>query len=231
MSDNKRAFPSLSSSNWGQWADNMEAYLSTKELWEYVDGSSPKPVPVDPAHPTTDEALSLADWKRKVAKASGEIWLAIEDSQKVHIKQEKGDPVAMWRKLDSVHLQKKPGARFNAYEALLSIRKREDESLSDLMGRADKAMQDIKALRPASFTIVDLDQELLSMSLIRALPSEYNSFVSSLLLLDSLDTTKLQAAFQNEESQRAPLSPGRYRTIPHCPLHLHSTLLLLLWRH
>src|SRR5579859_1426480 len=202
MSDNKRAFPSLSSSNWGQWADNMEAYLSTKELWEYVDGSSPKPVPADPAHPTTDEALSLADWKRKVAKASGEIWLAIEDSQKVHIKQEMGDPVAMWRKLDSVHLQKKPGARFNAYEALLSVRKREDESLSDLMGRADKAMQDIKALRPASFTIDDLDQELLSMSLIRALPAEYNSFVSSLLLLDSLDTNKLQAAFQNEESQR-----------------------------
>ena len=63
-------------------------------------------------------------------------------------------------------------------------------------------MQDIKALHPASFTIIDLDQELLSMSLIRALPSEYNSFVSSLLLLDSLDTTKLQAAFQNEESQR-----------------------------
>ena len=58
MSDNKQAFPSLSS-NWGQWADN---YLSTKELWEYVDGSSPKLVPADPAHPTTAEVLSLADW-------------------------------------------------------------------------------------------------------------------------------------------------------------------------
>ncbi|KZT18482.1 hypothetical protein NEOLEDRAFT_1192446, partial [Neolentinus lepideus HHB14362 ss-1] len=39
------------------------------------------------------------------------------------------------------------------------------------------------------------------MALIRALPSDYNNFVSSLLLLDSLDLTKLQSAFQNEETQ------------------------------
>ena len=56
----------------------MEAYLSTKELWEYVDGSTPMPT-------TTAEVKELAEWKRKTAKASGEIWLAVEDSQKVHI--------------------------------------------------------------------------------------------------------------------------------------------------
>src|SRR5271154_5923662 len=31
MSDNILSFPILTSSNWGQWADNMEAYLSTKD--------------------------------------------------------------------------------------------------------------------------------------------------------------------------------------------------------
>ncbi|KZT19255.1 hypothetical protein NEOLEDRAFT_1235017, partial [Neolentinus lepideus HHB14362 ss-1] len=70
------------------------------------------------------------------------------------------------------------------------------------MARADKAMQDIRALRPRDFTIESLDNDLASMALIRALPSEYNNFVSSLLLLDSLDLSKLQSAFQNEESQR-----------------------------
>ncbi|KZT19888.1 hypothetical protein NEOLEDRAFT_1182991 [Neolentinus lepideus HHB14362 ss-1] len=39
------------------------------------------------------------------------------------------------------------------------------------------------------------------MALIHALPSEYNNFISSLLLLDSLDLSKLQSAFQNKESQ------------------------------
>ena len=71
-SDAKRSFPALSSSNWSQWSDNMQALLGTKELWEYVDRSTPKPVPAS-ATPTSDEKKLLSDWKRKAAKASGEI--------------------------------------------------------------------------------------------------------------------------------------------------------------
>src|SRR5271156_468840 len=200
--DSKRSFPALSASNWGQWADNMEAYLATKELWEYVDGSTPIPEAAEPAKPTPAEKKEIADWKRKSAKASGEIWLAVEDDQKVYIKEVKGDPSAMWQKLEAVHVQKKPGARFNAYDVLFNIRKEENETLTALMARADKAMQDIKSLRPSGFSLTDLDKELLCMTLIRALPSEYNNFASSLLLLDSLDLDKLKSAFQTEESQR-----------------------------
>src|SRR3984957_15340035 len=114
--------------NWRQWADNMEAYLNTKELWEYVDGTMPKPVPGNPSNPTAKELDKLANWKRKAGKASGEIWLAIEDDQKVHVKDGKGDPTAMWVKLESVHVQKRPGACFNAYDSLFSIRKNDDET-------------------------------------------------------------------------------------------------------
>jgi len=173
----------------------MEAYLGTKELWEFVDGSTPKPSPADPSNPTSAELKEGADWKRKATKASGEIWLAIEDNQKVHVKESKGDPAAMWTKLEAVHVQKKPGTRFNAYEVLFSVKKADDESLSALTARADKAMQDIKALRPAGFTLADLDKELESMALIRALPADYNNFASSLLLLDALNLEKIQSAF------------------------------------
>jgi hypothetical protein len=62
-------------------------------------------------------------------------------------------------------------------ENLFSIRKLDDESLSDLMARADKAIQDIKALCPSTFTLDDLDKELLSMALIHALPHDYKNFV------------------------------------------------------
>src|SRR5918992_2828554 len=188
--------------NWGQWADNIEAYLSTKELWEFVDGSTPRPSPADPSNVTAVEAKELAEWKHKTSKSSGELWLAVEDSQKVHIKELKGDPVAMWKKLEGVHLQKKPRTCFNAYEVLFSIRKAEEESLSTLMARAGKAMQDIKALHPSGFTIDQLDKELECMALIRSLPADYNNFASSLLLLDAFDLSKLQSAFQNEEAQR-----------------------------
>jgi hypothetical protein len=70
------------------------------------------------------------------------------------------------------------------------------------MARADKALQDIKSLRPDGFSLDQLDDELLAMTLIRALPAEYNNFASSLLLLDSLEIQKLKSAFHNEESQR-----------------------------
>src|SRR3984957_16117795 len=200
-SGNKRTFPCLTSANWGQWADNMEAYLNTKEIWEYVDGTMPKPVPSNPSIPTAEELDTLANWKRKAGKASGEIWLAIEDDQKVHVKDVKGDPTAMWVKLESVHVQKRPGARFNAYDSLFSIRKNDDETLPALMARADKALQDIKSLHSSNFTLNQLDNELECMALICALPAEYNTFVSSLLLLDSLDLDKLKSAFQNKESQ------------------------------
>jgi hypothetical protein len=114
--DTKRTFPALSSSNWGQWSDNMEAYLATKELWEYVDGSTPQPVPADTAHPNAAEKKELAEWKRKAAKASGEIWLALEDNQKVHVKASKGDPAAMWKALEAVHLQKRPNKIWQLYK-------------------------------------------------------------------------------------------------------------------
>ncbi len=104
--------------------------------------------------------------------------------------------------LKDIHQQQKPGTRFNAYDILFSIRKDDDESLSTLVGRVSRAMQDIKALRPEKFTINQLDDELQSMALIRALPSDFDNFVSSILLLHSLSLDKLVAAFHTEETQR-----------------------------
>ena len=144
----------------------------------------------------------------------------------MHVKDAKSNPVKMWKKLKDIHIQQKPGARFNAYQTLFGVRKHDAESLSDLMGCADKALQDIQALRPSTFTLQDLDNELLSMALIRALPSQYDNFVSSLLLLDSFEIDKLKSAFQNEETQRT----SRHGDTPNpCLCHsvnLHSMLLL-----
>jgi len=50
-------------------------------------------------------------------------------------------------------------------------------------------------LRTTAFTLDKLDNELGAMALIRALPEDYNSFVSSLLLKDDLDKAAVQIAF------------------------------------
>ena len=120
------------------------------------------------------------------------------------------DPIAMWKKLEEVHMSKEAGTRFNAYDDLFSIRIAESESLSSLIVRVDEVMHRIKGLRPDDFDITKMDEELAIMAMIRALPQEqYGSFVSSLLLQKDLKKASVQAAFKAEETQRKPRSsPG-----------------------
>ena len=108
----------------------------------------------------------------------------------------------IWWVLESVHMQKQPGTRFNAYDDLFSIRKRDEEDLQSLINRVDDAVHRIRDLRSTGFTLDKLDDELASMTLIRALPDDYNAFVSSLLLKDDLDKSAVQNVFVPEDNQR-----------------------------
>ena len=66
---------------------------------------------------------------------------------------------------------------------------------------ADKVWA-IKDLHPLGFTLDDLNNELHSMMLICALPEEYSSFVSSLMLIDDLNCSTIHAVFRNEQLDR-----------------------------
>lgn len=105
----------------------------------------------------------------------------------------------MWKLLEAAHLSKQPGARFNAYDDLFSIREQDDESLVILGVRIEKAMQNIQNLRTPGFSIQNLDEELQCMTMIRALPDEYHHLSSSLLLIDKLDKATILQAFRSEE--------------------------------
>jgi len=126
----------------------------------------------------------------------------VENDQRVHFRGKEDDPIEMWKLLEAAHLSKKPGARFNAYNDLFSIRKQDTESLVDLGVRLEKAMQAIQNLRPAGFTIEQLDDELQCMALIRALPDEYRHLSSTLLLAEKLDKATILQAFRSEELNR-----------------------------
>ena len=69
----------------------------------------------------------------------------------------------MWDSLRSIHLQKHPSTRFNAYDDLFNIRKTEDESLQSLINRVEDRMKKIKDLRPDGFDLCSLDEELASI--------------------------------------------------------------------
>jgi hypothetical protein len=163
-------------------------------LWKLVSGKLPQP--------SSRDEDALMKWEAKVERAAGEIYLLVESDQRVHFRGKEDDPVEMWKLLEEAHLSKKPGARFNAYDDLFNIRKQEAESLIDLGVRIEKGMQAIQNLRPAGFTIEQLDEELQCMALIRALPDEYRHLSTNLLLADKLDKTTILQAFRSEELNR-----------------------------
>ncbi|KAF5390900.1 hypothetical protein D9757_003916 [Collybiopsis confluens] len=185
-------FAKLSNSNYNDWKSDMQAHLGEHGLWRLVCGKEPMPTKAD----------LVKDWETKAIKAASKIYLAVGQDQKVHIKEFLEDPVAMWKKLESVHVSKKPGARFNAYDDLFTISKKEDETLMDLSTRVTEAMAKIKNLRPAKFTVDKLDKELEAMSHIRALPADYKHLTSALMLLPELDKDTVLELFKAEELQR-----------------------------
>ena len=193
-------FPKLDSTNYPTWAGNMEAWFRSSGLWRIVSAQSKKPRVS--TTPTATETTAVETWETKSDKAAGWLFLMVEDDQKVHFNEIKDDPVKMWTALEAVHMQKRPGHRFNAYDDLFSIRKQEDETLQTLINRVDAALRRIQDLRPTGFDLKQLDDELASMAMIRALPEEYSAFTSSLLLLDKLDKATIHQAFVGEEIQR-----------------------------
>src|SRR4051812_679041 len=182
----------LSNSNYTEWCGEMKAWLMRNGLWRLVSGKETKP-----SDPKEGEK-----WEIKEEKAAGEIYLLVESDQRVHFRGHEENPIKMWALLEAAHLSKKPGARFNAYDDLFSIRKQDDESLVDLGTRIEKAMQAIQNLRPADFKIETLDEELQCMALIRALPEDYRHLTMPLLLLDKLDKSVIIQAFRSEELNR-----------------------------
>ena len=188
----------LADTNYNQWSGQMKAWLRANTLWSIVSGQKQRPS----AQSSDLDRAMQETWDEKASSAAGWIYLMVSDEQTVHLEGKEDDPVAMWKALEAVHLQQKPGARFNAYDDLFSIRKTEEESLQSLVNRVDVAMKHIKNLRPKDFTLDKLDEELLCMTMVRALPEDYNHFVSSLMLRDNLDKSSITQAFHTEEIQR-----------------------------
>ena len=152
-------FPKLGEDNYITWSGNMKALLMQKRVWRIVKGVIPRPADDKPTEQST--------YDENVNAAAGFIYLSLLNSQQILVRDVMENPVAMWKTLEDHHMQKKPSSRFTAYESLFNIAKQDSESLPALCSRVDDAMHTIKNLRPASFSVQELDDELSCMTLIR----------------------------------------------------------------
>lgn len=179
------AIAKLNNSNYPQWVGEVSAYFRSQHLLKLIKGLELRPT--EPSAITSAYTAQVKAWEDKEEEAAGIIFLVVEQDQRIHLTGIEDDPVKMWKKLEGVHMARRAGARFNAYDDLFSIRKKEDESLMSLTNRIDGAIRTIQNLRPKDFTLQALDEELQSMAMIRSLPDDYSNFVSSLLIMDKLD--------------------------------------------
>ena len=139
------------------------------------------------------------EWDDKADRPCSILTLGVEQSQRVHFQTVKDNPIKIWKALKSAHVHKQPGTRFNVYNNFFSIRKEENKSLQALMACIDESMHKMQNLCPNNFDLQKLDEELTCMAMIHALPEDYANFMSSILLLGSLDKSMLQDAFHAEE--------------------------------
>ncbi|KAF6741863.1 hypothetical protein DFP72DRAFT_1083009 [Ephemerocybe angulata] len=137
MSSSFPNFAKLNGTNYSTRSDNLEAWLKAHGLWHIVPPPPPSPRSQQPS--TTQQELrdtfeakcaELQEaWEAKGNKAAGWIWLTLEQDQKG---------------------LKRAGSRFNAYNALFSIRKQEEETLQTLINCVDEAMELCQTLRPTA---------------------------------------------------------------------------------
>lgn len=90
--------------------------------WSLLKGEWLRPGRVDKSF-TEAELAAEAKWDDKRYRAAGELFLNVSVEQRTYLAGMERDPALMWKTLESVHVQKCPGMRFNAYDNLFSIAK------------------------------------------------------------------------------------------------------------
>ena len=133
-------------------------------LW-FGEETCPKARIRDSAGNITSPAVALDEdklerWEIKAEKAAGALKTAMSPDIRVLIRDCEDDPILIWDTLKTSFIQQRTAPHFNAYHALLSVEKRDSESLEGLINRIDEQIRVIKSLSPTSFTLDNLYDEL-----------------------------------------------------------------------
>ena len=132
------------------------------------------------------------------------IALSLSPSQSIYIEGIEDDPVKIWKKLEEKHVEKIAGSRFVVYDELFSVALEDPASPTTLIPKVEDILRRIKGLRPDTFTVDQLDKELATMAILKALPECYNALVSTLLMQKDLSLDIVHSALKREEINRKP---------------------------
>ena len=152
----------------------------------------------------------IHEWNTANLNAAGLIFSNVSPTIQLFIRDALGDAKVMWKILKEKFEQTNSTIRFITVNDFLNIQKQPDESISVLIGRMDNALQRLRSSHKAELTLEAFEEELAYSTLLSALPEEFSSFRSALLIQqgDAISYEKVKTAFLQEEQARAASANG-----------------------
>ena len=142
--------PLLTTSNYSDWRDNIEALLKKDGLWGRLSAPTP---------PASD-AKAHREHVVAVEKAAGLVYLSVSPQLRGEIKAHKDSAKSMLDALESRFGSSVFAARHNAISSLVAMSMSSDETATAFLARVREAQNVLVASMPASdYTLTTLVEE------------------------------------------------------------------------
>jgi len=153
------------SGNYSNWKVYMKAELISKDLWDYVNGSTSRPT-------GSDNSKAVKSFVNKSRLACAAIIKHLDPSQYPHCESE--NPVEIWNNLESIHMARGFGSRQAMMRRFINLRWTDETSMEQWIAEVRHLASQLKQLK------ADVTDQWIILVLTNGLPSRFDSFVESL---------------------------------------------------
>jgi len=172
------------------WDDQFSGWAMYKGYWGIISGDTKCSDPVASTAKAEEAELhnkEITAWTDVDQCAAGAILLMLsaEECTALHAHRTSGG--ALYAAIRQRHVQEKPASRYNAYLEFLGLCCNDGEELAAFVSRVQDAMCHVQECCPATFSIKDLDSDLMCMATLHALSDDPSCVVHVSRLLHSAD--------------------------------------------
>ena len=173
----------LCGENFATWSVQMKSLLITQDLWDTVESDCPK---------NPEEQLV---WKKGDQKALATIILSVKSSELIHIKSCATAKCA-WNTLSGLYKANTACRKVNLFKSLVRFKFNPGEKISSQIGEFRGIVDDMKNIG------VELNEDLVAVLLLCALPEEMENFVVAVESRDELPKMNQLISKVLEEERR-----------------------------
>ena len=178
---NSTRIKTLTKDNFDTWRIHAQALLIKNEMWGYASGDIPKPAL--PANPTPEQTAAYNAWKSQDMKARSDILLTISSHE---LKHTRGCVTSkeLWDKIEGVFSLKGPARMAVLLKKLLQQKMEEGGDVREHMAQFFEVLDKLAAME------IDINDKLLTLMLLKSLPSSYEIFRRAIESRDDLPDIK-----------------------------------------